>query len=396
LAPLRRSFFFELIVVAYCATIVYATLFPLVGWRIPAGSPLRFLSQPWPRFWTWFDVISNFFAYAPIGIFVAFRLRAATRGILILLAALAAGATLSFTLEFLQSYLPTRVPSRLDLVVNTVGAGFGALLAVLFLPRPDLRRGIQWHRPSSLHPESSVVIALAVVWLLTQLAPQRMLYETGSWLSPLSTILQRRGQGGGFDLSGEYAAGLLTIITALQVSNAYVYFIEAVLVSSAIAALGLMLTDALASRPVRILLISTLLALGVLLRGVSSGMTTGTVEFGVWLSGGAQLGLLIGPIVLIVLSNTRRRTRLAWTLGFLCAGLLLSNLVPDQAFRHPMVNGVARADALRGAWSLLRALALFWPLVAIAVVSRQLFLHFRRWEGLPFIQSNPRSHAGSA
>ena len=94
-APLRRSFFFELVVFAYCATIIYATLFPWVGWRMPVASPFRFLGNPWPRFWTWFDVVSNFVAYLPLGVLVALRLRTALRGILIFLAAVATAAACS-------------------------------------------------------------------------------------------------------------------------------------------------------------------------------------------------------------------------------------------------------------------------------------------------------------
>ena len=393
LAPLRRSFFFEFVVFAYCATIIYATLFPWVGWRVPSGSPFRFLGEPWPRFWTRFDVVSNFVAYLPLGALLALRLRATLRGILIVLAAVTAAAALSFTLESLQSYLPTRVPSRLDLLVNSAGGGCGALLAILFLPRPEQRRQIQWHRPASLHPESSIVIVLAGLWLLAQLSPQRMLFETGSWLSPVVSMLQRNALSVGVGGSGEFAMTLLTIISAIQVSSVYTTLIEGALVAASIAALGLLLTDALATTPARLVVISMLLAVAVLFRGLATGWATGSVEFGYWLSGGAQLGLLLGPILLIVLSSARRRRRLLWTLTLLIAGLVLANLVSDNGLPRQIVGAAGRHDSLRSAMFLFQAIAIAWPFAAIAVVVRQLYLHNRRWEGLPFIRESALSQA---
>lgn len=390
LSPLRRSFLFEIIVVVYCATIVYATLYPWSGWRAPlGGSPFRYLSEPWPRFWTRFDVVSNFVAYVPLGALVAIRIRSSRRGIVILLTALACGGALSLALESLQSFLPTRVPSILDLTVNAAGAAAGALAAVLFLPRPEAAKQIQWHRPAALHPESSIVIALTLLWLLAQLTPHRMLFETGSWLSPVMSFLQRRaGAAGGFDTTGDIAGALATLLSTMQVSTVYATVIEAAVVSASVTALGLMLTDALASTPARLVVISMVLTVGVLLRGLISGLATGGVEFGFWLSRGAQIGLLAGPLLLIVLSGSRRRIRLIWTLALLLLGLLLANLMPDNPYQRQMMAAATRQDSLRSLISLLRAIAIAWPFIALAVVGRQLYLHYQRWEGLPFIRES--------
>ena len=43
----------------YAGLIVYASLYPFSGWRVPGVSPWHFLLLPWSRWWTWFDLVSN-------------------------------------------------------------------------------------------------------------------------------------------------------------------------------------------------------------------------------------------------------------------------------------------------------------------------------------------------
>ena len=58
----------------FAAMILYASLYPFEGWRWP-GSPLwSFLWAPLPRYWTWFDVLSNLVGYAPLGFLLALGL----------------------------------------------------------------------------------------------------------------------------------------------------------------------------------------------------------------------------------------------------------------------------------------------------------------------------------
>ena len=36
----------------YALLIIYASLYPLSGWRDSGGDPLAFLGAAWPRYWT--------------------------------------------------------------------------------------------------------------------------------------------------------------------------------------------------------------------------------------------------------------------------------------------------------------------------------------------------------
>ncbi len=367
--------------------IVYATLHPWLGWRVPAHSIFRYLGLAWPRFWTWFDVISNLLAYIPLGILLALRFRRVWRGGRILLVTLLAGALLSLLLETLQNFLPTRVPSRLDLLVNTLGALLGAGIALLFAQRPHDERELIWHRPGFFNHESLPFLFIVAIWLCAQFAPQRMLYETGTWVSPalqtLATHLDRS-----IDTtrpSVEFAAAITPWLERIQVDVAYSILIEAAAVSIWVACIGLLLIDALASPRSRAIAIVSVLLGAFLLRGVALAALTGNLEFGLWLSAGAQAGLLLGPIILLLLSGIRRRDRLWWLLGLLAAGIVLSNILPDNVYRQQMLSRAAEPGAWRGVLVSVRAVAMLWPLAALIVVARQIFLHYQRWESIPFM-----------
>ena len=57
----------------YVGLIVYASLYPFAGWRVPGVGPLDFLLLGWPHWWTTFDLVSNLLGYLPLGflLFVA-------------------------------------------------------------------------------------------------------------------------------------------------------------------------------------------------------------------------------------------------------------------------------------------------------------------------------------
>jgi VanZ family protein len=375
------------------AGLVYATLHPWMGWRIPAHSIFRFLGLAWPRFWTWFDVVSNLLAYIPLGILVALRFRQNWRGGRIVVAALLVGALLSLTLETLQNFLPTRVPSRLDLLINTLGALLGASVALLFAPRPHDERELIWHRPGFFSHESLPFLLIVALWLVAQFTPQRMLYETGTLVSPviqtLSTHIDRSIDAS--RPSVEFAVALAPWLERLQVDIAYSILIEAAAVSIWVACIGLLLIDSLATYRSRAIAIGAILFGAFLLRGVALAVVTGNLEFGLWLSAGAQAGLLLGPILLLLLSGIRRRDRLWWLLGLLGAGLILSNIMPDNIYRQQMLRHAAEPGALRPLLTSIRTLAMFWPIAALIVVARQLYLHYQRWEDIPFMNESVTS-----
>ena len=120
---------------AYAALIVYASLYPFSGWRDQGIAPWAFVTSPWPKYWTGFDVAANLLGYAPFGFLLALSfMRKGGKPVMpsnwsaIAVATLVAGL-LSFCMEALQSYLPSRVPSNVDFALNALGALGGAVVA---------------------------------------------------------------------------------------------------------------------------------------------------------------------------------------------------------------------------------------------------------------------------
>jgi VanZ family protein len=110
----------------FAALVVYASLYPFDGWQWSRSPLWAFLLAPWPRYWTWFDLLSNLAGYVPLGFLLALGLlRSGAGGWSWPLAVLLAGL-LSMGVEVVQHFLPTRVPSNLDLGLNLSGAAIGA------------------------------------------------------------------------------------------------------------------------------------------------------------------------------------------------------------------------------------------------------------------------------
>ena len=115
----------------YLGLLVYASLYPFAQWRDQGILPYTFLWQPWPRYWTGFDVAINVLGYAPFGFLLALSaLRTGRARHAVLVAALSA-ALVALWMETLQSYLPSRVASNVDFVLNALGGWLGASLAAL-------------------------------------------------------------------------------------------------------------------------------------------------------------------------------------------------------------------------------------------------------------------------
>ena len=114
---------------SFVGLIVYASLYPFADWRDQGIAPWAFLTAPWPKYWTGFDVASNVIGYVPAGFLLALTAWRTGRGRRVILKTTLACAGLSLVMEMLQSYLPERVPSNVDLALNAGGGWLGAVLA---------------------------------------------------------------------------------------------------------------------------------------------------------------------------------------------------------------------------------------------------------------------------
>jgi VanZ family protein len=169
-APRHRSSAVPLALL-YTGLIVYASLYPFAGWRVPRAGLSDFLWLPWPRWWTGFDLVSNLLGYLPLGalVFVAL-VRSGWRARLAWLGAAACGLGLSLGMETLQNFLPQRVPSNLDTGLNLAGAALGAGIGVVAHARGGVARW-QTLRDRWFAQRSAGGLALLVLWPVGLLFP---------------------------------------------------------------------------------------------------------------------------------------------------------------------------------------------------------------------------------
>ncbi|MEY4592238.1 MAG: hypothetical protein RIR18_1133 [Pseudomonadota bacterium] len=155
----------------YAGLVVYATLYPLSGWRDIGVSPFDFLVWQWPRYWTGTDLAFNAIAYLPLGFLLTMLLSYRIQRFAAVFVVTLLIAGLSFSLETLQNWLPGRDPSMLDLWSNSIGGLVGALLG--------LRWGLRWltwlsrwqYRHLSELPRAELGLLLILLWLACQLFP---------------------------------------------------------------------------------------------------------------------------------------------------------------------------------------------------------------------------------
>jgi VanZ family protein len=345
----------------FVASIIVATLYPLSDWKLHASSAWAFLWQGLPRFWTWFDLLSNLLAYLLLGLLLTLGwLKRAPGATAVGVVGLFCVA-LSFGLEAAQSFLPGRVPSLLDWIANSLGALIGSWIGA-HLNRSDRtgRRRVlpvaeRWFEQG---PPFGWVLLL--LWISTQLVPQRLLFATGN----LRPLLQRLIDA--LELPDPPDLTLLT--EALWYESAPAVWgvaIEAAVVVCAVCATGsIAFTLVRGSRRRLIVLLSTAIAaLG--LRSVAMQGVYGPGDALAWLTPGAQGGLLVGTAILYGLETLSPRARATIALTLLAVGTLLVNLAPPDRYFEDALAGFS-SGRLANLQGLLRLIALVWPLIALA------------------------------
>lgn len=169
----------------YAALIAYASLYPFVPWRLPGVSPLAFLTLPWTRYWTWFDLVANLLGYVPLGALVfGAVVRSGGRARHALWLALAGGTALSLAMELLQNFLPHRVASNVDLGLNALGTLIGAALGAWVHARGGVERW-QVARDRWFIARSAGGIALLLLWPVGMLFPLPVPLAQGQVLAKL-------------------------------------------------------------------------------------------------------------------------------------------------------------------------------------------------------------------
>ncbi len=335
----------------YLCAIVLVTLYPWQAWR-PWSSlnalALAYLVEPWPRYWTAFDFVTNLLAYVPLGALLVVVLLRRFGMLAALTGAVLACALLSLVLETLQILLPGRVPSRADWAANVLGGAGGAMLATLI----GRRRLSHW--PALLRSAlpfargSTVGLLLLGAWFAAQFYPQSMTFATGDLLDALTTWL------------GDDAPAALTE----RIGGAYATLAEAGAVALTVVAIGMIVIDLLRPGVNAAAPVAVAIAIAALAKASASAWLLGSGAGFAWVSAGAQGGVLVGALATALLAWLGPRTRLrAAAVALLLATALFNSAGPNPYFNSMM----ALWD--QGPWvninGLLSGLAMVWPFAAI-------------------------------
>jgi len=334
-----------ILALAYLLVVVYASVQPFHGWRLPPPDIAEFLTAPWPRYVTSEDIVVNVAAYAPLGFLLSIGWGArfgAGRGVL---TATACAAALSLLLEAVQMFLPARIASNVDLLTNSVGALIGAMAAPLFAPTRVLGGKIHGVRRRLFHDGMAADVGLVIVcmWPVTQFHPTAQLFGAGAVRASFQ-LPSYSSYTPALALGGEAVVAFLNLL-----------------------GIGLLVSVLLRAGERRILLVGLLTAAAIVVKAVSAAALHRSGAPLAWLTPGVTIGLLTGGIVLYPVTRLPRAAQLA--LGLICVLLatIAINLAPDNPYHSVASRLIAGGQSHFLNFSgIVRAISDLWPLLALA------------------------------
>jgi VanZ family protein len=335
--------------------VVYASLYPFAGWRGFGLSPFAYLTAPWARYVTLFDVTVNVAGYLPLGFLAIAALHPRVRGVPAFCVAVLGAAALSLVLEAAQGYLPARIPSNVDVLCNIGGAALGAALGQHFATL--IAEGLlHERRTAAFLPGADIDFGLVLValWLFVQLNPVTLLFGVGD-LRDLLAPLEGRARTPEFFVS-----------------------VEATTTAANLVAVGLLLsTLTLAGVRVRRLL-SVLVLAALIVKTAAFAIVMRAQDVLAWLTHGAQIGLAVGIALAFAAVTLPRTTRLALAAVLLMAGTVLVNLAPPNPYLAVSLKVWQQGHFLNFN-GLTRVMSSLWPFVAMGYL---IYLAARRREAV--------------
>ncbi len=304
------------------ALIAYASLYPFEGWRWPAANPWAFITAPFPRYWSWFDLVSNLMGYVPLGFLTAVAAvrRGVSRGGRWL--ALAAPALLSLVMESVQVLLPARVPSNVDWALNAVGGLLGGGLA-LWLVRAGWLVHWQRLRGHWFEPDAHGALILLALWPVALLYPAPLPFGLGQvgWMVQ-STVAQA--------MADTPMAHWLPVV--LDEPRPLSPVAQALCMGLMLLAPSLLGFTVLRGGARRLLLLAVVQVLAVAVAGLTAALTYGPLHAWQWLTPPAVLALGLALGVGLLSTRLSRRACVVWLVWVLVAGLALLNRAPATPY----------------------------------------------------------------
>jgi VanZ family protein len=361
--PLRKTSAWPLSQ-AYAALIVYASLYPFTGWRDQGVATWAFLSSPWPKYWTGFDLAANAVGYVPLGFLLAlgFMRRGGDRfppgGRMAAVAvATAAAALLSLSMEALQTYLPSRVASNLDFALNVAGALAGAVVAAALELAGAIDRWSRF-RVRWFVDDARGALVLLALWPFALLFPASVPLGLGQVFERLETSLAD------WLLDTPFLEWLPVRDIELQPLVPGVELICVALGALIPCLLGYSVIGSAARRAV---FAAAAIAIGAGATGLSAALSWGPAHAWAWLSLPVQLGFAVALVLAVVLLAVPRRGCAALVLLALMLHLSLLNQAPASAYFTDTLQAWEQGRFIRFN-GLAQWLGWLWPYAALIYV----------------------------
>lgn len=356
IAPPNHSPLVRASLAVYLMLIVYASWYPLSGWRTLGVPPFAFLNLSMPRYWTLFDVLTNIVGYLPLGTLMVFALYPRVRGLAAVALTVALGALLSGTMETVQNYLPSRVPSSLDLMTNIGGTALGAILGAV-AARPLLEHS-QLHRLRQrwFLAETSFGLIVTALWPLAQIYPQGYLFGHGQLLPILSEWLSNW-----LDAPVDLAAFMRN---GVDPTVQQYWLTETIITACGLTGALLTMLCVLRKSAPRGWLVLIVIGSAIIVKSLASALLFAPENAFVWLTPGAEGGFLIGLLMLSGLAFARPVAQRRLAVLCLLLSLLAVNAIPANPYFIATLQSWVQGKFLNfnGAAQFL---SLLWPFFAL-------------------------------
>jgi VanZ family protein len=358
----RASPFSRALLVAYVVLIIYASWYPFVGWESDGWTTLDAALVEWPHYWTRFDAMTNVLGYIPLGVLVVFALYPWRQRVLSVLIAALAGVALSLLVECVQHFLPTRVTSILDILTNAVGSLIGAIIGIALIP-PILERGrLQLLKKEWLHRDASHEMVVLGLWTAAQIYPQPYLFGLGQVFPILSEWISEA-------LEVDFDLGSL-LRQDVDLSAEQYLFSESFITAFGCTGALLMCMHLFKNHAPKFWLTLALFAAAIAVKSLATAILFKPEYAFVWLTPGAQGGLLISAIMLYGFAFSPVVVQKRAAAFMLILALVFVNVVPSNPYFDESLQGWAQGKFLNfnGAAQFL---SLIWPLLALWYLLRQ-------------------------
>ena len=353
----------------YAALIVYASLYPFSGWRVPGVPLLSFLVAPLPHWWTGFDLVSNLLGYLPLGALLFGALvRTGTAVAPAWALAVGGGTMLSLGLEFTQNFLPQRVASNLDLGLNAFGTLIGVALAWL-IHRSGGVEHWQAARDRWFIGRSAGGLALLLLWPIGLLFPLPVPLGMGQVLGQLLQGVASLVEGTQveawfaqwFEAWGDAAAQRVALAPAGEFALVALGLLAPCLVAFAVARPGWR----------RIVLVLGAAALGCAATTLSTALNFGPEHALAWNTPRVLAALTAAGVLAMLCSGVPRRAAAGLGLIALTALVTLVTQAPSDPYFADRLQAWEQGRFIRfhGA---ARWVGWFWPYAAIVYLLARL------------------------